>query len=351
MKRQLARTHPTPPRGRARSRLGAALAVLCLLGLAAAPAAEAGRPHSLRGAVAHLRAADRALARLVAAPAGPLAGMYLTRSGQQTALAAGVAQAIVARARGRAGTQTAATALGLLADHQTSAAQELTSILGVVAPELQAAVAQAISTATGGRQVVLAVLSGLLPDLSAGARPVVAQVVAMESSQGVQVPVALAGVLGGSSVACQATGAVQQALVVATQAFQLGLAGLGQALALVPPAVQAQVQTEIDGVPDLLRHIEEQLAQAVPCSASTQPAGAAGTPVAALRTPALLGGMSQLIGGILGRVLPGLGAGQTPAPVAAPAPLSSLLGGVGGLLGGGLGGLWPGGLWSGPAAR
>lgn len=307
--------------GRLRS---AVLAAAAVAGLAAAPAAHASRPHSLRGVVVHLRTADRATARLTAQPTGPLAAMYLARAQAQTALAGELARAIKATAHGKAGAERAATALGLLADHQTSEAQTFTSLLGSVKPELQAAVAQAISVATGGREGVLGSLGGLLPKLSADARPVVAQIVAVESSQGAQVPAQLAGKLGANAVACAATGAVQQALVVATQAFQLGLANLGPVLGLVNAHVHAQVQSEIDGIPALLHEVEAQLAQSVPCS---PPAAQAPAPVAAVRAPTLLGGMTQLIDGILGQLLPGLSAGQTPAPVAAPSLLSTLLGG------------------------
>jgi hypothetical protein len=305
-----------------------------VLALAGAPAAEAARAHSLHGVSVHLRSAARSLGRLTDRPAGPLAGMYLARVETQTALATGVARAIAAAAHGGASSGRAATALGLVADAQTSEAQTLTSVLGQVRPELQAEVARAISTATAGRGVVLGKLSGLLPDVSAQTRPVVAQVVALESSQGAQVPVELAGALGGSSVACAATGAVQQALVVATRSFQLGLAGLAPALALVPAAVRDQVQAEIDGVPSLLTHIEEQLAGAPTCSGpAPAPGPGAATPggpapVQALGTPALLGGMTQLIDGILGWLVPGA---ASPALAPAPAPLAGLLGGFGGL--------------------
>ncbi|MEA2267184.1 MAG: hypothetical protein QOE27_2767 [Solirubrobacteraceae bacterium] len=307
-----------------------------LVSLAAAtPGAQASKPHSVHGVVVHLRSADRALTRLVADPSGPLAGMYLRRAEDQAALAGKIARSMAATSQAGPSAERAATALGLLADHQTGVAQSLTSLVGEARPELQAAVAQGISSATGQRRVVLARLSGLLPDVSTGSRPVVAEIVAMESSQGAQVPVALAGVLGANSLACAATGAVQQALVVATQAFQLGLSNLGPALMLVTASVHAQVQSEIDGIPSLLGHIEEQLAGVIPCSSSTQPAGPSkSSPVTALQAPVLLGGMTQLIDGIIGGLLPGLVAGQTPVAVAAPAPLAGLLGGSTGFLGG-----------------
>ena len=310
----------------------AGLVAVGLLALAGAPAAAAAKPHSAHGVTVHLQSADRAIARLVAAPASPDAATYLARAAQQARLAAGLARSIVLAGHGGASGERAATVLGLFADHQTSEAETLTSVLGSVRPELEADVARAISADTGGRGVVLGMLSGLLPTLPSRAQPIFAQVVTLESSQGAQVPVELAGVLGGSAVPCSATGAVQQALVVSTQAFQLGLANLGPALALVPPRVRAQVQSEIDGIPALLRHIEEQLASAVPCSGG--PAAPGTAPVTAVGAPTLLGGMTQLIDGILGRFLPGLGAGQTPAAVATPAPLAGLLGGVGGLFGG-----------------
>ncbi|MCA1688881.1 MAG: hypothetical protein LC720_00025 [Actinobacteria bacterium] len=332
MKRQIGGSRAL---GRRAWRGRAILAGTLLASLAATPGAQASRPHSVHGVVVHLRGADRALTRLVASPSGPLAGMYLRRAEDQGALAGKIARSMAATAHGGTSAERAATGLGLLADHQTGVAQSLTSLVGDTRPELQAAVAQAISGATGQRRVVLARLSGLLPDLATGSRPVVAQIVAMESSQGAQVPVALAEVLGANSVACAATGAVQQALVVTTQAFQLGLSDLGPALALVSAAVHAQVQSEIDGIPGLLSHIEEQLAGAVPCSNSTQPTGPTkASPVAALEAPVLLAGMTQLIDGIIDGLLPGLAAGQTPTPVAAPAPLAGLLGGATGFLGG-----------------
>ncbi|MGI8801260.1 MAG: hypothetical protein ACR2KV_03675 [Solirubrobacteraceae bacterium] len=327
----------TQRRRGALGRGGAALAAVAALTLVVVPAAEARKAHSVRAVVVHLRAADRATARLAAQPTGPLAAMYLAREQSQTALAAAVAHAMVDAAHGgQASSERAATALGLFADHQTSVTQTLTSLLGEVSPGLQAAVAQAISAATGGRGVALGTLNALLPALSTGAKPVVAQVVALESSQGAQIPVALAGALGANSLSCSATGAVQQALVVSTQVFQIGLSNIGLALSLVPPAVRAQVQSEIDGVPALLHDIENQLSTVLPCPGSTTPAPA-GAPVAALKAPALLGGMTQLIDGILGAVLPGLHAGQTPAPIATPAPLAGLLGPLAGLFGGLLG--------------
>ncbi len=310
----------------------AIVAAMSTLALTAAPAAQAAKAHSLHGEVVHLRAADRATARLTGAPTGPLAAMYLARSQQQLALATSVAASIVRAGHTRTGSERAATALGLLADEQTSQAQALTSVLGTVPPALEAGVAQAISTATGGRQGVLGVLSGLLPGLTRASRPVVAEVVAVESSQGAQVPVQIAGILGASAVTCAATGAVQQALVVSTQAFQIGLTVLGPALALVPAAARAQVQTAIDGIPALLTAVESQLAQALPCSGAPETSS---TPAAvkAVQAPTLLGGMTQLIDGILGTFLPGVLNGQSPTPIAAPAPLAGLLGG---LLGGGL---------------
>jgi hypothetical protein len=329
MKRQIVGPQLTARRGGA----WATLVAVLVLALAAAPAAEARKPDSLQRVVVHLRGADRALARLGDQPAGPLAAMYLARVQAQTTAAYRIARSITAGAHGGASSERAATVLGLVADHQTGDAQTLSSILGAVGPDVQAPLAQAISAATGGRGVVLGKLSKLLPGLSTKAQPLVAQVVALESSQGAQVPVQIAGVLGDNTLACAATGAVQQALVVATQSFQLGLANLGPALALVPAAVHAQVQGEIDGIPALLRHIEEQLARVIPCPGSTQ--AATSGPVKALANPTLLGGITQLIDGILGRLLPGLSAGQSPAAAPAPASLNGLLGG------GHLGGLWP----------
>lgn len=314
-------------------RPAAAALAAAALGLAAAGPAQAARRHSLHGVVVHLRSASRSLERLTSAPGGPLAAMYVARVETQTALAAAGAQSIAAAAHGGASSVAAATVLGLVADAQTSEAQGLTAVLADVRPAFQADVARAISTATAGRGAVLGRLDGLLPVLPGPSRPVVAQVVALESSQGAQVPVALAGALGGSSLACQATGAVQQALVVATQSFRVGLAGLGPALALVPAGVRAQVQTEIDGVPGLLAHVEEQLAAAGPCSgpgASPPAAGGGPAAVAPVGTPVLLGGMTQLIDGILGSLLPGAASSAAPPP----APLAGLFGGFGGLLGG-----------------
>ncbi|MGI8414002.1 MAG: hypothetical protein ACR2LV_10220 [Solirubrobacteraceae bacterium] len=321
--------------------LGTAL-VACSM-LAAAPAAQAHAHHtkaSVHGVMVHVHRADGALTGALSGNRGDL--KVIRRQG---AAALTEARVLARDSHSSAGRARAARATASVERQFGRDASQLTHAIGSVSPSMQSAVASTISAAMLGQQAAASLIAQILPLISTGAQGPLAGLLAELPAQSTTQATQLAGTLDTGSIACVALGAVQQALTLATQAIGLGLSQAQSVLALAPASVGSELQGVLSGLPSQLGGIETLVKGLVPCSSASggsvtsggsSPIG--GSTVGALDPSSLISGITGLVQGILGKVLPAVTQGQSAGPVAVPGIVGGLLGNVGGLLSGLLGG-------------
>lgn len=318
--------------------------------LVAVPAAQARTQHrgaSVHGVMMHVHRADLALSDVVSGRTGELS---LIRG--QGAAALTEAGTLAHQARGTAAKSRAAHVLTSVSNQFGRDTHQLGGVLAQEPASVQSEVATTIAGATYGQQIAASLIAQLLPLVPGAAQGPLTQVLASLPSQDATQATQLAGVLNAGSIACEATGAVQQALALATQAVNTGLSAAQAALASAPANIRGQLQPLLDGLPTQLAGIEKLVLGLIPCSSTGGSGGGNGSTILPIDPTSFVSGITGLISGILHQVLPfGLGQGQGSAPAPVPGVLGGLLGSISGLLGGlipaGLipSGLIPGGLF------
>lgn len=324
------------------SRPGAIGALTACAMMAAAPVAQAGTHHRHRGAsvhgvMTHVHRADRALAGVVSGHPGDLRAIRV-----QGAAALHEAQTLAHHARGARGRVRAARALASVERQFGRDTSRLTGVLPREPSSVQSAVAMTITATTLGQQIAASVIAQLLPLLPTAAQGPLTAVLSSLPGQETTQATQLAGTLGTGSIACIASGAVEQALTLATQAIGLALSQAQGALANVPGG-GSQLQGVLSALPAQLAGIEQLVKGILPCSStkSTTPGSSTGSTIPAVNPTSLIAGITQLINEILREVLPAVGQGQSAGSIPIPGGLGGLMGGFGGIpfLSGGIPGL------------
>ncbi|MEA2298130.1 MAG: hypothetical protein QOF77_1066 [Solirubrobacteraceae bacterium] len=328
---------------RTRSRsAGRSLATAALLlGVAGAgtvfvPIAQADSVTSVRS---HVHGADAALRQVVAAAgggsvSGPLAQLraHLSAAGKDSAkLYRSAHHAHKARVSVRA-----ATALTKLAAQENRDTTTLTPLLGQLGGAGQTEIAGFIASATQGREQALSLVTELLGQLPAPVQAQIAGIVAQLSNIGSGQAGELAGAISPGSIACPAIDAVSTVIGTVLSSVQADLARVLAIIPFLPPEAASQLTAVLNGLPGQLNSLLDSVKQAFNCPSPTPGAGTtsptpdpgsglgalAGTVVSTVGS--LVSSITELIQKLLSSFLPGIGAGQTPSPVAAGGSVSSL---------------------------
>ena len=189
-------------------------------------------------------------------------------------------------------------------------ADSLSQIVDEVGGDPQVALAQAIKACIVTRERVVEVLTQLLPQMPAEARPYISRVIAMLSSDGQDEVQAIAAALENPALPTDVAGILTQALEIATGAINDAIGRLEGIMGMLPAPAQPIVEMALGIVTDSLQMVTT-LIQGL--FAGTTP------------TPGTGSGDSGGLGGLLGGGLPGMNMLQ--------GILGGLLGGGGGLLG------------------
>ncbi len=344
-------------RGRGRLARIALAGALSAGALVAVPAAQADNLSAVR---AHVRSADAALHQVVAVAGSPSTVSASASLGalesQLKAAGAGAAKLVHGAHKSAVLRVRAATALTKLAAQQTRDITSLTPLVGSLSGSASGLdVVSFIASVTQSQQQVLTLATQVLSKLPVADQSQVAGIVAQLSNLGSGQVGQLAGGLSAGSVACPAIASVSQVVATALASVQANVARVESLLSFLPAGAASQFTSVLAGLPAQLNSLVASLNQAFSCSSTTPITGVTGTigdPVSAVTS--LVGSVTQLVQSLLGSFLPGIGAGIPTTPVSIPSPVSGLLGqvtslvpGLGSLLGGGATGGFLGGLLGG----
>ncbi|MGI8411813.1 MAG: hypothetical protein ACR2LV_03715 [Solirubrobacteraceae bacterium] len=301
--------------------------------MAAAPAAQARTHHpgaSVHGVMVHVHRADRALAGVVAGNSRDLKVLRV-----QGSAALKEAQSLARHARRARGRVQAARALSSVERQFARDTGQLSGVLALEPSFAQAGIAGTIAGSTLGEQIAASVLAKILPLLPAAAQGPVSEILAQLPAQETTQASHLAASLDAGSIVCAASGAVEQALTLATQAIGIGLSQAQSALAMVPGGVGSEFQGVLSGLPGQLTGIESLVQGILPCASSnsTPPGSSTGSSILPVDSVSLISGITKLINEILSEVLPAAGQGQSGVSTPIPGNLGGLVGGFGAIPG------------------
>jgi hypothetical protein len=291
-----------------------------------APAAQADTATSVRS---HVRAADVALHQLVAASAGGSVGGPLKQLEAQLS-AAGRDSAKLYRSAHHvhksAVSVRAASVLTKVAQQENRDTTALTPLLGQLTGSGQIDIAGFIASATQGREQALSLVTQLLGLLPAPAQGQIAGIVAQLSNAGTGQAGQLAGAISAGSIACPAIDAVSTVIGTVLTSVQADLARVQSILSFLPAGAVSQFSGVLDGLPDELTALLASVKQALNCPTTTTVTGTATTGQGASSTGSTTGAAAGTVGSLVSSIfaliqkllssfLPGITAGQTPAPV------------------------------------
>jgi hypothetical protein len=341
------------PRRRGRfARLALAGALMTVGATAVAPAAQADTLKTVRS---HVRSADAALHQVVAAAPGGSISAPLAALEAQLKAAGHDSARLYRHAHSSAAHVKAATALTKLGSQEARDTAVLTPLVGSLSGANQTDIAGFLAAVTQGREQVLNLVTQLVGTLPDPVQGQVAGIVAQLSNAGTGQIGALAGAITPGSIACTALDAVSQVVATVLTSVQADLARVQSVLSFLPAAGQTQLTGVLNGLPAQLNALIASLKQGFNCTGTTPATdvtGIATGPVSIVTS--LIGSVTQLVQSLVGSFLPGIGSGQTPAPVSLPGPVSGILGsvtnlipGLGSLFGGSSGTGFLGGLLGG----
>jgi hypothetical protein len=142
--------------------------------------------------------------------------------------------------------------VGTVADN---CADDLSKIVDDVNGDPQVAIANAIKACIVTRERVVEVLTQLLDQVPAEARPYLAKVIAMLSSDGQNEVAGITDALSDPTLPTDVAGILTQALELATAAIDDAMARLNEVMALVPADVRPMVQGVLTMVTDQLHSV------------------------------------------------------------------------------------------------
>ncbi|MDQ3644735.1 MAG: hypothetical protein M3356_04410 [Actinomycetota bacterium] len=205
------------------------------------------------------------------------------------------------RLRGATGTAAGAkrygSAVRMVGSVSNNGADAFSFVVDDAAGDPQVAIARAIAASIAIRERVIETLTGLLDTVPAEARPYLAQVIALLSSDGQDEVVGITGALDNPALPADVAGILTQALELATGAIDDAIARLQGIVGMVPGPAQGAVQEALTLVTGQLKTVTTLIEDLF--------AGLLGgaTPVPGTGTGA---GGSGGLGGLLGDGLPGL---------------------------------------------
>jgi len=309
-----------------------------------APVAQADS--SLNVVRSHVRSADAALHNVAtSATSGSLTGPLAVLEAQLRAAGLGSAKLFRSahHAHNAAITANAASAMTKLAGQENRDATVLTPLVGQLTGAQQTALATFVASAIQGREQALSLVTQLLGQLPATARPQVAGVVAQLSNAGAGQAGLLASAISPGSIACPAIAAVGAVIGAVLASVQADLARVQAMVAVLPAGSSSQVSGQLSGLiaglPAQLNSLLASIAQAFNCASTTTLTAPATSPTSTSASHPLggqiIGSVGDLVSSIIAFIqrilsgfLPGIGSGQAPAPVnvTGPGTVSNLSG-------------------------
>ena len=194
-------------------------------------------------------------------------------------------------------------------------ADSLSPIVDEVGGSPQLAIAQAIKACIVTRERVVEMLTQLLPQVPAEARPYLSRVIALLSSDGQDEVQALTGALGDPTLPVDVAGILTQALELATGAINDAIGRLEGIVGMLPAAAQPIVQMALALVTDQLQMVTALIGDLFTGlfggAPPTPGTGAPGTGTGGLGGLLGTGGLPGLnmLEGILGSLFGGAGGG------------------------------------------
>ncbi|MDQ3644105.1 MAG: hypothetical protein M3356_01170, partial [Actinomycetota bacterium] len=196
-----------------------------------------------------------------------------------------------------AGAKRYGSAVRMVGSVSNNGADAFSFVVDDAAGDPQVAIARAIAASIAIRERVIEALTGLLDTVPAEARPYLAQVIALLSSDGQDEVVGITGALDNPALPADVAGILTQALELATGAIDDAIARLQGIVGMVPGPAQGAVQealTLVTGQLQTVTKLIEDLFAGLLGGATPVPGTGTGT-----------GGAGGL-GGLLGDGLPGL---------------------------------------------
>ena len=229
------------------------------------------------------------------------------------------AEGQVRRQRGSVGSVSGAKSYGrsvrVVGAVANQCADSLSPIVGDVGGNPQVAIAQAIKACIVTRERVVEMLTQLLPQVPAEARPYLSRVIALLSSDGQDEVQALTGALGDPTLPVDVAGILTQALELATGAINDAIGRLDGIVGMLPAAAQPIVQMALGLVTDQLQMVTALIGDLFTGlfggAPPTPGTGAPGTGTGGLGGLLGTGGLPGLnmLEGILGSLFGGAGGG------------------------------------------
>lgn len=279
-------------------RLATAAIVVGSLALAPA-AAEAQKAPSPKSVKSHVRKADRSLKRvesLVRSGDSAAAGKYVRRVRRQMRVANRQATRIRRRAHGPRSFKRAALAEVVVANEFNKIAEAYAAIVDEATGAVQLLIATTIDNYLAARQKAIEVLTQLMDVLPEQARPYIAQVIALLSTDGKDEVVSITRAIQSPGLPPEVGQALTDALEVATGAIATATETLKSILPLLPAEARPVVEQALGLVTQVVDQVK--------------------------------GIVTSLLGSLLGN-LPGVpGSGQTPGGnTPSPGLLDGIFGG------------------------
>jgi len=225
-------------------RLATAAIVVGSLALAPA-AAEAHKVASPKSVKSHVRKADRSLKQvksLVRSGDSPEAAQHVRRVRSQMRSATREANRLKRRARSKRSVKRAAAAQVTVAKEFNRIAEAYAVIVDEANGVVQLAIASTIDNYLVGRQKAIEVLTGLMDQLPEAARPHIARVLALLTTDGKDEVVSITQAIQSPGLPPEVASALTQALEVATAAIGMATEQLQAILPLLPAEARPHVE-------------------------------------------------------------------------------------------------------------
>ena len=222
--------------------------------LAAVPAVAEAKPSTAKVRV-QVKAADQSLDRvvsLVQRNRDRAASKQLTKYRKQLRAADRQLKKLRGSATGTAGAKSYGSAARMVGSISNECVDSLAKIVDEAAGNPQEAIARSITACLAARERVLDTLTQVIEQVPAEARPYLAKVIAMLSTDGKDEVAALTGVLDNPGLPTDVASILTQALEMATAAIDDAMTRLQGILDVVPPEVRPMIESTLTMVTGIL---------------------------------------------------------------------------------------------------